>query len=448
MRLQIIDNHRSRFASISAGWKQRKMRFAVKHYQIKKNTDKNPTVLSLTKGGLKVKTDLAFGKSTENYVGHQIVDNGQFVFAVRDFDATPILCGVADTAGCISNLYIVFDVSNQIDAKFLEYYFWGLKYGFSFFKKLSFGMRYSFNRTQFENIPLLHPDLSTQRVIADFLDRETARIDSLIKKKQRLVELLVEKSSVLITIAVTGNSPNTLENSVGGNRRSAEGGDEVKRLRFVLSSAQVNAKFKRDPSALVSFAPMDALVGGLGGLQNVDTKPFSELSKGSYNYFEDGDVLLAKVTPCFENGKKAIADNLTNGAGFATSEVLVFRPNASAIDTRFLRYFFCSEDFRYQAIASMTGAGGLRRISERAVLDSLLLITDLPTQRAIVGFLDRETTRIDKIIERTRISIDRLKEYRSALITAAVTGHINVSTYARSRTTDRQLDAIQSEIQA
>ena len=121
MKLNVIDNHRSRFTPVMPGWQQRKMRFAVKSYQTKKNEDENPTVLSLTKTGLKVKTNLAFGKSTENYVGHQIVERGQFVFTPRDFDATPILCGVADTPGCISNLYIVFDVSPKIDARFLEY---------------------------------------------------------------------------------------------------------------------------------------------------------------------------------------------------------------------------------------------------------------------------------------------------------------------------------------
>ena len=133
----------------------------------------------------------------------------------------------------------------------------------------------------------------------------------------------------------------------------------MRRLRFVMnSSPRANIKFKRDPNALVSFVPMDALVHGLGGLEVQETRTFSEVASGSYNYFEDGDVLLAKVTPCFENGKKAIASNLENGAGFATSEVFVFRPKNDCVETRFLRYVFCSEDFRHTAITSMTGAGG------------------------------------------------------------------------------------------
>ena len=204
VRLEVIDNHRSSFVPIASGWHQRKMRFAVKTYQIQKNANENPTVLTLTKKGLKVKTDLSFGKSTENYVGHQIVERGQFVFTPRDFDATPILCGVADTRGCISNLYIVFDVSPEIDSRFLEYYFWGLKHGFEFFKKLSFGMRHSFNRAQFENIPLLHPDLATQKRIAAFLNRETAKLDRVKENTRASIDRLREYRAALITAAVTG----------------------------------------------------------------------------------------------------------------------------------------------------------------------------------------------------------------------------------------------------
>ena len=189
----------------------------------------------------------------------------------------------------------------------------------------------------------------------------------------------------------------------------------MKRLRFVLTSApRANPKFKLAPDELVSFAPMDALVDGLGGLAELETRAFSEVAAGSYNYFEDGDVLLAKVTPCFENGKKAIAKNLENGAGFATSEVLVFRPYNDGIEARYLRYLFCSEDFRHKAIASMTGAGGLRRVSERAVLDFPLRITNLATQRQIADFLDRETARINLLIEKKQRLVALLGEKKEA----------------------------------
>lgn len=150
----------------------------------------------------------------------------------------------------------------------------------------------------------------------------------------------------------------------------------------------------------VSFAPMDSIKDGLGGLSALEAKPAVEVASGSYNYFEDGDVLLAKVTPCFENGKKALASELQNGVGFATSEVHVIRPKPGRIVPRFLLYLLSSEKFRAEGMASMTGAGGLRRVGELAILNHRPAVTDLPAQKAIADFLDRETARIDLLIEK------------------------------------------------
>ena len=178
--------------------------------------------------------------------------------------------------------------------------------------------------------------------------------------------------------------------------------------------------------AEVTFAPMEALADGLGGLDTSLIRPVSEVASGSYNFFEEGDLLLAKVTPCFENGKKALARKLKNGVGFATSEVHVIRPDTQRIDPMFLFYVLNSEAFRAAGIASMTGASGLRRVSEDGVLDFRLYIPDLTTQKAIADFLDRETGRIDLLNEKVTRSMELLREYRAALITAAVTGQIDV----------------------
>jgi len=172
----------------------------------------------------------------------------------------------------------------------------------------------------------------------------------------------------------------------------------------------------------VTFAPMDALADGLGGLDTSRVRPISEVARRGYNYFREGDVLLAKVTPCFQNGKKTIASGLLNGLGYATSEVYVLRPNPDRMNTRFLFYLLCSEEFRAHALKSMTGAGGLRRISEDGVLNYRPKITDLSAQKAFADFLDRETARINQLIEKKKRLVVLLKEKRSALITVAVTG--------------------------
>lgn len=156
----------------------------------------------------------------------------------------------------------------------------------------------------------------------------------------------------------------------------------------------------------VTFAPMEALADNGRDLDVSMTRPLCDVAAGSYNYFRNGDVLLAKVTPCFENGKKTLASGLINGVGFATSEVHVLRADEKRLDARFLYYILSSEDFRADGMRSMTGAGGLKRVSDAAILNYRPAIQDLPTQKRIVAFLDRETARIDDLIAKKERFVD------------------------------------------
>lgn len=195
----------------------------------------------------------------------------------------------------------------------------------------------------------------------------------------------------------------------------------MSRLKFSVAlspSAKIRRLRADDP---VSFIPMDAIKDGLGGIDGSRAEPLSVMTAGSYNFVANDDVLLAKVTPCFENGKKGRAEGLINGVGFATSEVYVLRPDASRIDPDFLLYLLSSEDFRFEGIRSMTGAGGLKRVSAEAVRNYDVKISNRDDQVAIARFLDRETGLIDGLIEKKTRFIALLKEKRAAVITHAVT---------------------------
>lgn len=196
----------------------------------------------------------------------------------------------------------------------------------------------------------------------------------------------------------------------------------MKRLRHMVKIGP-SAKEIRcvGANAEVTFAPMEAIADGIGGLDTSTLKALKEVRSGSYNYFADGDLLLAKVTPCFENGKKAVATNLANGIGFATSEVYVIRPDTSKISRQYLYYILCSEDYRAEGMRSMVGAGGLKRVSDQSILDYRPAIADLDTQEQVALAIARETARIDALIEKKTRFIELLKEKRQALVTHAVT---------------------------
>ena len=92
---------------------------------------------------------------------------------------------------------------------------------------------------------------------------------------------------------------------------------------------------------LVSFLPMEDMDIGEKFVRATQAKPLSAVV-GSYTYFADGDVLLAKITPCFENGKLGIAEGLTNGIGFGSSEYMVFRPDKT-LSKEWLYYYLSRE---------------------------------------------------------------------------------------------------------
>jgi type I restriction enzyme, S subunit len=191
------------------------------------------------------------------------------------------------------------------------------------------------------------------------------------------------------------------------------------RGRFVMA---VNPPARRvralDEIDEVSFVPMEA-VGEYGGLDLERTKPLDEIGAG-YTAFEEGDVLVAKITPCFENGKGAIARGLKNGVGFGTTELHVLRAG-KRLEKQFLFYLTISHTFRMLGESEMYGAGGQKRVPPEFAKDFRIPLPPLDEQQTIARFLDAKTAQIDELIAKKRQLIDKLKEKRSALIARTVT---------------------------
>lgn len=194
---------------------------------------------------------------------------------------------------------------------------------------------------------------------------------------------------------------------------------EVKRGRFAM---RVNPPAPRlralKPEDEVSFVPMDA-VGVGGGLSLEQTRILAEVSSG-YTEFQDGDVVVAKITPCFENGKAALASGLLNGAAYGTTELHVLRAGPT-LDRSFLFYVAISDTFQKLGESEMYGAGGQKRVPPEFNKNFRAPLPPLAEQRSIAAFLDRETGRVDRLVAKKRELIERLNEKRAALISRTVT---------------------------
>ena len=269
------------------------------------------------------------------------------------------------------------------------------------------------------------PPLAEQKMIADFLDRETAKIDSLIQKRNDLIKLLQEKRSAVISHAVTKGIDPTVRlkpSNIDWLGEIPEHWD-VKRARFMLILNPSPHEITLSATQEVSFIPMEA-IGENGQLCLEQTRPIADVSSG-YTYFRENDITFAKITPCFENGKAAKMCHLLNNCGFGTTELTVLRCS-SRLNSDYLFYITKSELFRKNGEAWMYGAGGQKRVSDEFVKNFRFAFPPISEQKKIADFLDRETAKIDSLIEKEKQIIEKMKEYRTALISAAVTGKIDV----------------------
>ena len=198
------------------------------------------------------------------------------------------------------------------------------------------------------------------------------------------------------------------------------------RLRFIAQFNPSKSEIRSlPPETEVSFLPMDA-IGDDGSLRLDATRPLSAVEQG-YTYFRDGDLLIAKITPCFENGKGALAAGLLGGIGFGTTELIVVRPLPGRAVAAYLQWLFVGPDFRNAGTAAMYGAGGQKRVPDEFVRNFVVAVPPPAEQRAIAAFLDRECGKIDALVAEQERLIALLKEKRQAVISHAVTKGLDPS---------------------
>lgn len=160
-----------------------------------------------------------------------------------------------------------------------------------------------------------------------------------------------------------------------------------------------------EPDTCVSFVPMADINENCIAFQPSEEKQLSEVS-ASYTYFEDNDVLLAKVTPCFENGKAAIARGLLNGIGFGSSEFYVLRSGGQVLP-EWIYFCVMHPIFRDAAIAQMTGTGGLQRVPRDYVENFQIPLPPLEVQKEIVA----EIEGYQKVINGARAVLDHYRPH-------------------------------------
>lgn len=174
----------------------------------------------------------------------------------------------------------------------------------------------------------------------------------------------------------------------------------------------------------VSFIAMEDITNN-GRVINKTDKLYEEVKKG-YTPFKDNDVLLAKITPCFENGKRALVGKLSNGIGFGSTEFHVLRANKESI-SKFLYYVISSHRFMSKAENNMTGSAGQKRVPTEFIKDYVLAVPTIKEQEKIASILST----IDEQIDNVDALIEKNKELKKGLMQTLLTkgiGHTKFKT--------------------
>lgn len=175
----------------------------------------------------------------------------------------------------------------------------------------------------------------------------------------------------------------------------------------------------------VSFLPMACVeeVSGCYNLKNI--RKHKDVKKG-YTSFVNGDLIFAKITPCMENGKVAVLDNLVNGVGYGSTEFHVSRLHSS-IDKKYLFFFVIQTAFRKEAKRNMTGSAGQLRVPTVFFKSVLIPIPPKPEQRSIVSKIEQLFSELDNGIACLKKAQEQLKVYRQAVLKQAFEGELTKS---------------------
>jgi len=332
----------------------------------------------------------------------------------------------ATNQGCRSLVPI-----SKVNSCFLYYSLLASRYVLQSLGKGSTFMELTSDDLGSHSLPL--PPLSEQRVIAEFLDRETARVDALVEKKQQLIERLAEYRTALITQTVTKGLPPDVAAAEGFNPASSLKPSGVEWLGDVPEHWEV--KRLGDIADLVSGYPFDSVYFDrnegfplirMGDLYKDETEMNWSGQLISEALVDTGDILVG-ISGEFN------VSMWSHGPALLNQRICCIRSHYRIVNQRLIYYCLLIQlmlvnDTIYSTTIKNLSLSELRKLS--------IPVPPIQEQRVIAEFLDRETERIDALSARVETAIERLAEYRTALITAAVTGKIDVQGFVGVETAD------------
>ena len=356
------------------------------------------------------------------------VEIDDFVISLRSFQGGIERCHYE---GCVSPAYTVLRKQKGLAPKYFGFLLKSNAF-ITVLQSVTQGIREgkTVSYEQFGGVFVPLPNMSEQQLIAAFLDRETGKIDQLIEKKQRLIDLLKEKRTALISHAVTkGLDPSAPMKDSGVEwLGEVPEGWRVKKLRYLIKEPLTNGLFKKKESfgsgvKLVNVFDAyrkDFLVD-IGSLECVEADRNEEKKYAVHG----GDIFFVRSSLKLEGVGRSVCALTADEPMVFECHLVKAQPNQAEIKPKFMVNFLNSA-YAVDRIISVANKVTMATIGQESIKSLELPVPPRPEQDEIMVFLDRETGKVDRLIDKVNAAIDTLREYRTALISAAVTGKIDV----------------------
>lgn len=369
--------------------------------------------LSVTMSG--VVPQMEHVAKTDNGASRKLVRAGDL--AINSRSDRKGSSGISSLEGSVSVIYTILSPRASLHGRFAHHLLRSTAFQEEFYRWGSgiVADLWSTRYTAMKRIPLATPSLDEQRAIADYLDQETAQIDALVAKQEEFIGLLRERRSVAIDSTI----------GTPGDRGPAV------RLKYLLQRIDQGVSPQADSSSATSseWGVLKAGCVNRGVFREVENKRLPpNFAVDPSIVVQNGDLIVSRAngTPAYV-GSAAVVRNLERN--LILSDKLFRLVPAHDVNPDFLAWSMNARHYRNQVEASISGAAGLANNLPLSDLRSFYFARPaFEEQERIVKELEVSTSRIDTLIARAEEHIALAKERRSALITAAVTGQIDVRT--------------------
>jgi len=170
---------------------------------------------------------------------------------------------------------------------------------------------------------------------------------------------------------------------------------------------------------VLSFVPMESISDEDGSIVSAQERPFGE--NVGYTNFQEGDLLWAKITPCMENGKSAVAENLLNGYGFGSTEYHVLRPKTGDLDVGYLHALLRMKRLRKAATNFFGGSSGHQRVDDEFFRRLHIPLPDIEIQQALVAHIEKQRNEAKHLRQQAEIELETAKRRIEAMLLGEAT---------------------------